>query len=302
MGTIRAFMYHDIRDLDEKKFEKRYSLKSFLNLKQFEYQIEIIRNKYNIIRSLDLKSLDLNCDLNFSILTFDDGLKDHYYVAEYLHKNKINGTFLIPRMPIVESKVMNTHKIQFVLSVADEKLLTKEILDIVDSRDEIWNKYSKSLWKNNWWSREMVFVTNFLRNFKGDKQDNYEITDFLFKKYVTSDEKSFSNDLYLDKYQIERISDMNMVIGGHGDISENLLNIANYDDEIRKSKEFISKYTNEFVFSYPNGGFNDSIKNSLNSHGFEISFTTIPRTLSDLDDFDLLEFPRYDAPQKINLP
>lgn len=299
MSKLRAFMYHDIRDLKEKTYEKRYLLKSFLNCNQFEKQVEEIKKNHEIISCSDVLSKELNKSIDYAILTFDDGLKDHYSVAKYLFENNLTGTFLIPRMPVIEKKVMNTHKIQFILSVTDEKKLSEDILKNFDDDKSIWEQYSKTKWKNNWWSKEMIFVTNLLRNFNNGKLDNYELTDFYFKKYVTSDEVGFAEEFYLSEREIQEMRQMNMTIGGHGDISENLINIDDYEKEIKKSKDFISQFTEELVFSYPNGGFNEEIKDKMQEYDFTISFTTIPKTLTELDDIDFLEFPRYDAPQKI---
>ena len=46
MSTIRAFMFHDVRDLTETKFPTRYNLKSFLDKTQFLHQLDFINNKY----------------------------------------------------------------------------------------------------------------------------------------------------------------------------------------------------------------------------------------------------------------
>lgn len=80
MGSIRAFMFHDIRDLEDTKYPERYKLKSFLRRNQFEFQISKIMSKYQIISSLDIKKIDLNNNIDYAVLTFDDGLRDHYYV------------------------------------------------------------------------------------------------------------------------------------------------------------------------------------------------------------------------------
>jgi len=305
MGTIRAFMFHDIRNLEDTNYPKRYSLKSFLNKKQFEFQIEIIRNNYKVISSKDVKNIDIkNDNSDYAILTFDDGLMDHYSVYKHLKSLNISGTFLIPKFPVEEGRVMNTHKIQFILASADEKLLKEEILGLFDdnNKDKIWNEYSTTIWKNNWWSKEMIFITNFLRKYRNQNIDNYQITNHLFEKYVTKDELNFSKDLYLDYEKIDEMSNSGMIIGGHGYISENLLLVDDYKLEIDESKKFVSKYSDEFIFSYPNGGYDDRIKKYMSDVNCQMSFTVNSFTITELDEIDYLEFPRYDSPQKIKLP
>lgn len=303
MSTIRAFMFHDIRNLEDTNYPKRYNLKSFLNEEQFKYQVNLIKNKYKIISSLDVKNIDIhNDDNDYAVLTFDDGLSDHFKVYKYLRSLKITGTFLIPKMPIIENKVMNTHKIQFILASTDEKIIKDEILGLFDNKEKIWKDYSTTKWKNNWWSEEMIFITNFLRRYNDSNLNHTQLTDYLFDKFVTKDELNFSKDLYLNKKNIEEMSNNGMIIGGHGDVSENLLLIDDYKTDINESKKFISKYSNEFIFSYPNGGYNDIIKTHMNSINCSISYSINPYTITDLDEIDYLEFPRYDSPQKIGLP
>jgi hypothetical protein len=277
-------MFHDIRNLENTNYPKRYNLKSFLNEDQFSYQIDKIRNRYKIISSLDIKNIDIkNDNSDYAVLTFDDGLSDHYNVYKYLKSLKLSGTFLVPRMPIIENKVMNTHKIQFILASSDEKTIKDEILSLFDNKDEIWKEYSVTKWENNWWSKEMIFITNFLRRYKDDKINNYQLTNYLFNKFVSKDEFDFSKSLYLNEENIEEMSNSGMIIGGHGNISENLLLIDDYKSDINDSKKFISKYSSEFIFSYPNGGYNENIKKYMSDVDCQLSFTVNQFTITELD-------------------
>lgn len=301
MATIRAFMFHDVRDANN--YPKRYNLRSFLNTNQFQFQITEISKKYKIISSEEIKDVDLKNDSNnYAILTFDDGLLDHFQVYKYLKSLNLSATFLIPKAPIIKGIVMNTHKIQFILAVCDENVIKDEILSFFNDKEKIWKKYSQSKWKNNWWSDSMIFVTNFLRKHKCDKVDNYEMTNFLFDKYVTKNELNFSKDLYLNLNHIEEMCNSGMIIGGHGNISENLTLIENYKSDILESKQFISKYSENFIFSYPNGGYDQNIKKYMQEINCKLAYTTVQKTITELDEIDFLEFPRYDSPQKINLP
>jgi len=300
MATLRAFMYHDVRDIHDTDFPRRYEAKSFLSKAQFEYQVNLLSEKYQIISSLDIFSIDLQEDKNdYAVLTFDDGLLDHYYVYNFLRKKKLSGTFLIPRIPILENKTMNTHKIQFILAAVNEEKLTQEILSNFTNSKEIWELYSQTKWKNNWWSPEQIFTTNFLRRHNKDF-DNYAYTNYLFNKYVTNNEGAFSQKFYLSENQIQEMSDNGMVIGGHGDISENLLLVKDKESDIKNSHDFIKKFSSKFVFSYPNGGYDDNTKSIMRKYGCILSYTINHSTITDLDTVDYLEFPRYDAPQKIS--
>lgn len=303
MATIRAFMYHDVRDLADTNFPDRYKLRSFITKKQFRHQIDLIKSRYVIIKSTDIHNIDLDDDENdYAVLTFDDGLSDHYYVYKYLKSIGTSATFLIPSAPVLEQKMIHSHKIQFILASVSEELLVQEILENFVNRSEIWDKYSITKWKDNWWSKEMIFSTNFLRYHKTPSFDNYAYADHLFEKHVSADAENFISNFYLNETQIGEISNNgDMAVGGHGYTSDNLLLIDDVGFDIRESYKLVKRYSDDFVFSYPNGGFDQNIKNVLKECGCSLSYTVKPMTITNLDSVDYLEFPRYDGPQKIEV-
>jgi hypothetical protein len=206
--------------------------------------------------------------------------------------------------------MIHSHKIQFLLASVNEKKLTNEILNLFDGennepfsmRNFIWYSYSETKWKDNWWSKEMIFITNFLRKFNFSEfemefKNKYEYVDFLFKKYVKESENVLAKNLYLTEKEIINMS-KTMIIGGHGDTSINLLTERyNLKNEINNSCDFIKEFSKDVVFSYPNGGVDDTIINYLEKNGCKLAYTIEQKTLTDLDVIDYLKFPRYDGAQ-----
>ena len=293
---VKAFMYHDIRDLNNTKFKSRLQLKSFLNVKQFRNQIKYIKQNYTIIDPNDLLNIT-NFNKNYAILTFDDGLLDHYNITSILLDNKITGTFLIPSNAVQNRSVIKSHKIQFILDVVDEKKIVKRIFDELHNmnQQQLWNKYSLSKWKTNWWSKEMVFVTNILRNHKqGDM-----ITNKLFNEFVTADEVDFCAELYLSEQHLNEMKESGMKLGGHGHVSEALPNL-NQENDISQSIKYIKRFTNdELIFSYPNGLYDNKTIDILKKYNCKFGFTTKIDNITK--ETDLLQIPRYDAPQTLPL-
>ena len=197
--------------------------------------------------------------------------------------------------------MIHPHKIQFILAVRHEKNLVEEILSNFDNKDEIWDKYSITEWKDNWWSKEMIFITNFLRKHKTETFNCYDYTDYLFVKYVFRSEEEFAKRFYLTLKELEEISNNSMTVGGHGYSSDNLLLVDDIDLDIKRSYTLIKEYSDTFMFSYPNGGVNGEIKDIMKKYNCPLSYTVNPKTITNLDTVDYLEFPRYDAPQKISL-
>lgn len=295
----KAFMYHDIRDFSNTDYKSRIELKSFLTVDQFRSQLDYLIKNYRIISTNDLLDSDNVCDDKCAILTFDDGLKDHYEVASILSDHNIKGTFLIPTVAIKDRLVIKSHKIQFILASENEMVLVDRIFDYFNLsplRSQVmWNKFSWSKWKDNWWTPEMVFITNILRNHEMGTQ----ITDELFADLVTKDEEDFCGDFYLTESQVGDLVSSGMEVGGHGYLSESLT-LLDQEGDIPKSLEYIKSFhNNDLVFSYPNGEYNDKTLSLMAQYGCKFSYTTVSKSITK--DFKNLEIPRFDGPRYLPL-
>tara|TARA_R100000008_G_scaffold85232_1_gene74664 strand:+ start:1305 stop:2219 length:915 start_codon:yes stop_codon:yes gene_type:complete len=301
---IKSFMYHDIRNHKEtdfgKIFHRRYNLRNHNFTKDtFIKQIDFIKNTSDIISASEFLELDKNDKGNYSILTFDDGLLDHYDILEILVNKQVTGTFFLPCEAITKRKVLLSHKIQFILSLVSEKKLSSYIMDKLNDHT-LWNIYSVSKWKDNWWTPEMVFVTNVLR----DHHRGKELAVELFNTYVTSDEEDFCDNFYLNINHVNELVNNGMHLGGHGYVSEKLSNMneQEIEKELSESCTFIDRFYDEcHIFAYPNGGYNDNVLRSMEKYEYDLAFTTEQKTL-DTSSFDKLRIPRYDASQTRLLP
>ena len=262
-------MLHDIRDISLNFFPKRYKFPYFYTRKGFEeLLIKFIPKSYG------------EGDKQKYIYTFDDGLIDHLYVSKLLFKKNIKAIFFIPSAPVLERKMIDSHKIQFILASDGEDIILSNLLNLIKKEFDINGNYldqfKKSKWKNNIWSKEMIFITRILREFKSSLERSF-LVNKLFTKFVSSDEKDFAYNFYLSLNNVEEISDMGHIIGGHGDKSLDLryCKDAEIKNEILKSDEFISRFNSQIkLFAYPNGGFNDYSINLLKNLNFQKAFTT----------------------------
>jgi len=295
---VKVFMYHDIRDYKAtefgRRFSERYQLRSFISTNTFIEQIHKIKNESEIISSRDLLRLKGGDTGSYSVLTFDDGLLDHYKIQKILSDENVIGTFFLPCEAITKRIVMRSHKIQFILSATEETSIVSYVNDkLLD--DSLWKAYSKSKVKDNWWSPEMVFITNILRNHSRGK----ELTDKLFNTFVTSDEEAFCDEFYLNLDLIKKMLDNGMEIGGHGYVSENLSNMTTLETEkdIQNSTNFTQLFNKKnLLFSYPNGGYNETVERCLKKYNYDLCFTT-EQQIFNTPVFNHLRVPRWDAAQ-----
>lgn len=298
MSTVSIFMYHDIRDVNPNdRFYNRYQNRSFVNVQQFKNQLSYMKDRFQFISPFHIKSaLQDKSSTHYAVMTFDDGLIDHYDVLPLLDKYKIIGTFFIPGNVLDKNFIIDSNQVQLLESEVDMHTLAQEILDLLgDEKEEAWDKYSKSKFRVNTWPKEKTFITNCLRDHPKD------LLNPLFRKYISNDYESISNMFYLNEKQIIEMSNANHVLGGHGFASKNLLLFDTSDmiKDLYLTKEFVSKYQNKFIFSYPNGRYNDIIVESLKSFDCQYSFTTEDKSLTEFDIYEDLKLPRYCAPQRI---
>jgi hypothetical protein len=299
-------MLHDIREFDESFFPERYKLPYFLVPKQFNNIINNLQaqnsNLCSFSKKLTISKDNINND--DTLLTFDDGLKDHLSIARNLASKNIRACFFIPSGPVFENSIIDSHKIQFILA----SVSSQEIINFINnsfqysfnSSHESLNEYYTSRWPNNIWSKEMVFVTRVLREYP-DKSWKRQLINDLFYKYVSLDSKAFSNDFYLSKDDVLEIASLGHIIGGHGHYSYDLRfeDFETIESEIFKMNEFLSNLNQDVkYYAYANGGYNEYVINKLRECNFELAFTTGHRSAQKSDD--PLEIPRIDA-TKTNL-
>lgn len=284
MSNFKFYMIHDIRNYENDFYKNRYKFDYFLTEDVFERKIKDILNNSDIITINEYLKMKDEDSSNFSILTFDDGLIDHYNILPILNKYNIKGSFFIPTSCIFENHIINTHKIQFILSV-DEDKVAKEVFEYFGGNKNKLKKYFKIRFKNNIWSESMIFVTNILR-----EPENFKLIDILFKKYVTNDIDDFNSCFYMNKEHIKELIINNHEIGSHGHYSNDLskLNLEEQKFDIYESFKYISEYTKNKFISYPNGGYNSDTLEIIKDINVSLGLTTHVN-----NKFTTLEMKRY---------
>lgn len=298
---MNILMLHDIREFDESFFPERYRLPYFLEPKQFDNIINNLLIRKNKLLSFEEELLicEDNIVKDITMLTFDDGLKDHLSIARSLASNNIKACFFIPSGPLFEHSIIDSHKIQFILA----SVLPHKIVDFINNSFEnsfnrshdILNEFYTSRWPNNIWSKEMIFVTRVLREYP-DKIWKRNLINDLFYKYVSNDSKAFSNEFYLSYEDVLEIKSLGHTIGGHGHYSYDLRfeDLDTIESEIFKMNAFLTNLMQDVkYYAYANGGYNEFVINKLSEFNFDLAFTTGHRLVQISDK--PLEIPRIDA-------
>ena len=303
---LTIVMYHYVRNLKHSRFPEIKGLTT----EQFKEQITYIKKYYNVISGRDLLgaiSSRHEIPPKALLLTFDDGYSDHFtQVFPILDQEGITACFFPPAKCMLERKVLDVNKIHFTLaSVPNKTKLVNSILNSVTeyrgevqflTEDDYWNKFAVP---NRFDSKEVVFIKRMLQRELPEKLRKI-IVDDLFKKYVSSDEEAFSQELYMSLDQLRCLHRHSMYIGCHGYDHSWLdhLQSGEQETEINRSIEFLKSITGMemkgWIMCYPYGAHNDSLLTILANHGCKLGLTT-EIGLADFNRHNPLTLPRLDT-------
>lgn len=295
-------MYHYVRpfDLDQPHL-------FYLNLDDFEQQLEYFEQSIGIItRSQWYSALNDQTELPSGVvLTFDDGLIDHYrYVYPLLKARNLWGIFYISSSALQAQQLLNVHRVHYligrfggtrVLKVLDS-LLSNDLFILGFYEQLEAAPYSKQTMDND--SLRVKKIVNY--SLKPESKDL--VLSQLFHK-LAGDESIVSQQFYMNAEQITEMANDGFTFGAHG-ASHNLLTKFKGDTlshEVTGSVKALNNCLPEQsdTFCYPYGGpdsWNQQVLKELQEqnirYGFCVESTDI--TVADIQQRPLL-LPRYDC-------
>ena len=281
----KVLMVHDVRDHFKMQYKSRYEVPYFLKKKKFISKVNLVLKRYGN-QPYDISSLSNSLKSLDYFFTFDDGLKDHLWVARKLSELGISAIFFIPSVIFDGRTFIDSHKIQFLLSVCGEDMVTNEILEKIDLqyKDIVFKNYSKSLWKDNIWNPKTIFCTRFFRSFS-DYDLRRSLLNELFEKYVLKQDLSLHQNFYLSMEDLSEIKNLGHTIGSHGHESLNF----EFEPEsiIKKEIDMSNKFSIENsdykLYAFANGGYNNLSLDYLKKLNFTHLFTTISKEWNKKD-------------------
>jgi peptidoglycan/xylan/chitin deacetylase (PgdA/CDA1 family) len=307
--TVTIVMYHYVRDLSL----SRYPGIKGLDYSLFREQLAYIARYYAVITAQDLiAAVQQNSETgtwdlpdNALLLTFDDGYADHYLnVFPLLDEAGVQGSFFPSAKAICERKVLGVNKIHFILSCSkDKQLVLDDIFRAIEEhRDECdllgqESYYSRLAHPSRHDPAEVMFIKRVLQ-VGLPLTLREQITDELFRKYVSADEASFAAELYLSLDQIRCMARQGMYIGSHAYSHSWLdqLSQEEQEEEIDRSLDFLATVgadISAWIMCYPHGASNEALHGVLRSRGCKVGLTTqVGVATSALNPF---LFPRLDT-------
>lgn len=306
---MRAIMYHYVRPgPSSPPFEYYY-----LHLDDFRRQLDHLASEYELID----RETFLNCVAgerpppeNAVILTFDDGLVDHYeHVLPELQASGLWGLFFV--LGPIENDALSVHRVHTLLGTVPAEDVDEALAEVVDSaeiRDGRTKEFERMYAESD--SDEATTRIKRTLNYFLPYERVPDVLNALEERFP---EARFDPDeLYLAPEQIQALADAGMLIGGHTVTHPALsrLSPAEQRAEIDGSIAYAEDAAGDQPirsFAYPYGTnetFDDATLAALREADCDVAFTTEPgdisaRTLEStplrLPRHDCNEFPHGDA-------
>lgn len=307
MDPLSIVMYHYVRPIETSLFP---GIKG-LELDLFRQQLDYIERFYSFVSADDvIRAIKGGAKLPSRpvLLTFDDGFSDHYvHVLPILAQRNITGAFFPPVNAITSGEVLDVHKIHFILASGAP---TSELISAMEGFiSDYQSEYSlhtieeyraQYLTKQESWdSPETIYFKRLLQHAL-PLELRVKISDKLFRKFVTENERGFAETLYVSIDQLKLMKKLGMHIGGHGSTHSwlNTLSRADQNRELQESKDFLleNKLCDEesWIFCYPYGAYNHDSLDLLKEQQCQFAVTTRV-DIGPVNDETRLILPRLDT-------
>ncbi|MBK8267450.1 MAG: polysaccharide deacetylase family protein [Planctomycetes bacterium] len=306
---LTIVMYHYVRDLAG----SRYPRIKGRSVETFECQLDYIAANYRVCSQADVVDAvqgkrrlpDRAC-----VLTFDDGIRDHFdEVFPRLKQRGWTGAFFPPAHPIENRRVLDVHKLHFVLAVCkDADKLARRALNLVadhrNSHDipadnELMARFTS---ESRFDPPSVIFIKRLLQHGLPPAVRT-AVTHELFARIVTRDESSFADELYVSLEQLREMQADGMEIGGHGDRHEWLEHMSSQeqDVEIDRTLAFLDRVYGrrkaDWAMCYPYGSYNAQTLQLLRTKSCAIGLTTrVGVNLALSNPLELMRLDTNDLP------
>jgi|RhiMethySRZTD1v2_1073278.scaffolds.fasta_scaffold217011_2 peptidoglycan/xylan/chitin deacetylase (PgdA/CDA1 family) len=302
---VTIVMYHYVRRLAGSRFPRLTALE----LDAFRGQLDFIRRYYTPVSIVDLVLAThghVQLPPRAIVLTFDDGYTEHYRDTwPLLEELKMPAAFFPAASSLIDRRVLDVNKIQFVLAAADTPdqlvLTIDEAVARAKARSDVkpLSEYRADGWKAVRFDSPAASYVKYMLQGALPEDLRTAVLDELFSKLVSSDERAFADELYMRIDQAREMSEAGMTIGGHADRHVTLTSLSR-DGQVREIDgalrvlDAVGASRSRFVFSYAKGAHNADSISLLRDRGCVLAVTNRCSIATVAPD-TLLSLPRLDA-------
>ena len=300
---MKAIMYHYVRPTPVDLPYFRYlHIDDFCQQLDYFSQHDRFLTKTEFLDAIKAKSPPPDG----TILTFDDGLRDHYdHVLPALKERGLWGIFYIPTGMYVNQRLLDVHRIHMLLGANDAPILLAELKHRIDphmldpEHSEQFHNITYQCQHNDEATTEFKRILNYYIAY----QWRTTLLDDMMAHYFP-DETRLVDDYYMTAPQIREMENEGMIIGSHT-VSHRVMSKLSRTEqrrEIDDSFAFLDKITtrrNIRTFCHPYGGFHTFTADTeklLTNAECAFSFNVEARNISESDLKNRPQaLPRFDC-------
>jgi peptidoglycan/xylan/chitin deacetylase (PgdA/CDA1 family) len=215
---LRVVMYHYVRDLPRTDFP---NLNGIL-LDDFRRQVAELSSRFEIASiesALDFLTGEYRPRRDLCLLTFDDGLREHYTdVMPFLQEKRIRGVFFLITGCLEEKKMAAIHMHQFLMAALGfndyADAFFRKVVSMCPDAFAPLNVDADRAAQTYPWDPPEIARFKYLFHFGMDPDLRDRAVRELFTQHI-GDEASFAESLYLNWEEARKMQKAGMAIGGH---------------------------------------------------------------------------------------
>lgn len=294
--TCLVVMYHYVRDTTATAFPDIRALAPEL----FAQQLDWLQREHTVIDQATFEAAlrdEAPMPSNAALLTFDDGLIDHYEtVFPLLRQRRLHGTFFVAEDACGRTpRLLAVHKVHFLLASLGADAFGRAVLRACESIGLARAGGREVLGRDHWEDADVRAIKHLVSHeLPFDAAER--ILEELFADHI-GDSQAFARELYLDADMIEEMAAAGMAFGHHTRTHRMLarLSAGEQEAELRGGVAWIRRLTGQDTvpFCYPWGGphtYTRETMRILRESGYSLAFNTVRRRVR-------LEDHRYELPR-----
>lgn len=281
--VLRVVMYHYVRDFQRTRFPRIRGM----DVDGFRRQVDALRADHEMASlesSLAFLAGSYQPKRNLCLLTFDDGLKEHYSnVLPILSERGIPGAFFLITQCIQERKLADAHKNHVLMATMDFAEYRQAFMTTLSSLfprtdPSIDTAVARAKYR---WDDPDAACFKYLLNFKLSPSERGKVLDALFARSI-GNEHDVADEFYMTWDEAREMQTAGMALGGHSHEHNPLGSLSDEAQEADLSscaallrREIPAQRT--WPFSYPfgnEGSFNQVTIHHLRALGFACGFAT----------------------------
>ena len=300
---MNVLMYHYVRPgMDVPPYGYYH-----LPLESFRRQLDHLEAEYDLLsreRFFECVRGERAPPEGATVLTFDDGLKDHYrWVLPELEARDLWAVFFVPTAPLVDGTRLPVHRIHTLAGAVPGDRLVETLVSILREEDVLDGGTGSEDMYGDRETPEQVRTFKRILNQEVPYPALDGVLDRLEAAFPDAGVAVDASEYYLTEGEVADLADAGMTVGAHS-ISHRILSRLSHAEqraEIVESRDYLESATGEPVrlFAYPYGTpgtYPDETVRLVDEEGFDAAFTTEERvaTAETLGNRPL-RIPRFDC-------